>query len=162
MNNPAVIGKSSFFSNRDLVNDARTKLQDVGEIDLKNTAVVDKRFDKYISDDSFEVNPEANIRLTSYSPNELKYVSDNMSKGLAVFSEIYYPGWTATIDGKETEIIRANYILRAIEIPAGKHEIVMTFKPTSIKVTDTISVIALIIIGLLLLGALVMALKNRK
>ncbi len=162
MINPAAMGNAWFVSKIDVVNDARTELKDVGEIDLKTTAVVDKRFDKYISDDSFEVNPEANIRLTSYSPNELKYVSDNMSKGLAVFSEIYYPGWTATIDGKETEIIRANYILRAIEIPAGKHEIVMTFKPTSIKVTDTISVIALIIIGLLLLGALVMALKNRK
>ncbi|MEQ8927013.1 MAG: YfhO family protein [Fulvivirga sp.] len=95
------------------------------------------------------------IKLYSYAPNKLEYTAELADDGFAVFSEIYYPhGWTATIDGKETEIKRANFILRALEIPAGKHEIVFEFKPKAYAVGDTLILISCILLLLLVLGSI--------
>ena len=90
------------------------------------------------------------IRLESYAPNKLVYKSDNSGEGFAVFSEIYYPeGWVATIDGEVVPIIQANYVLRALEIPAGQHEIVFEFKPDSYFVGNKISLLfSILILGL--------------
>ena len=79
-----------------------------------------------------------------------------------VFSEIYYPGWTCTVDGQNTPIARADYVLRAIRIPAGKHTVVMTFDPQTVHLTETIAYTALAILALLLIGLLITALKGRK
>ena len=77
-----------------------------------------------------------------------------------VFSEIYYPGWTATIDGQPAELGRVNYILRALKVPAGSHKVVMTFKPTSVKATNTIAFVALGLIIVVFVGALVLAIRK--
>jgi uncharacterized membrane protein YfhO len=82
--------------------------------------------------------------------------------GIVVFSEIYYPGWTATIDGKEAEIGRANYVLRALRVPAGQHEIRMEFRPASVDATDYIAFFAIGCIKGLLLGAIIAAIKRRR
>ena len=95
------------------------------------------------------------IRLSKQAPNELRYQADMTAGGLGVFSEIHYPaGWTATIDGKEAPILRTNYLLRGLNIPAGSHEIVFTFAPASYSSTKIpmlifqYALVALLITGL--------------
>jgi uncharacterized membrane protein YfhO len=93
------------------------------------------------------------IELTSYKPNHLKYVSNNSKNGFGVFSEMYYEkGWKATIDGKDAEILNVNYVLRGLQIPAGKHKIEFIFEPEVVKTGSTIALIStllmLITIGL--------------
>ena len=73
------------------------------------------------------------MRLDKYEPNELRYTVQSPKGGVIVFSEIYYPGWTATVDGKDVEVGRVNYVLRAINVKPGKHNVVLTFKPASVK-----------------------------
>ena len=92
------------------------------------------------------------IKLTSYEPNQLTYQAEMTQGGLVVFSEIHYPeGWTATIDGQKAPILRTNYLLRGLEVPAGSHEIVFTFAPSSFYSTKTATVIFqyLIVLGLI-------------
>ena len=99
----------------------------------------------------------SSIRLTSYEPNRLVYETENAGDGIAVFSEIYYPnGWQVTIDGKPAGLGRADYVLRALYIPAGKH---MRFDPTSLHVTEGIAYGAL---ALLIIGVAAVALIARK
>ncbi|MGL4325887.1 MAG: YfhO family protein, partial [Tannerellaceae bacterium] len=89
--------------------------------------------------------------------NKLVYTSNNTSEGLGVFSEIYYPyGWKATIDGKEVSILRVDYLLRGLIIPAGKHEIVFTFDPQSLRITETLAYAAsfILILGFILVAIL--------
>ena len=102
------------------------------------------------------------MKLTSYEANEAKYEIESDKGGLVVFSEVYYPGWTATIDGQPTEVGRANYVLRAINVPAGKHEVVFSFKPQSIQTTETIAYVALGVLVLLVVVAIVLNLKKKK
>jgi uncharacterized membrane protein YfhO len=94
------------------------------------------------------------VKIISYEPNELKYDVHSNKGGVIVFSEIYYPGWTATIDGEPAELGRVNYILRALNVKPGKHEVVLSFFPKSIDRTETIAYTAY---GLLLLILLALA-----
>ncbi|MDF2157477.1 YfhO family protein [Algoriphagus sp. CAU 1675] len=101
------------------------------------------------------------IQLLSYQPNELKYQAEMAKGGLAVFSEIHYPkGWTATIDGIESPILRVDYLLRGLEIPAGNHEIQFTFAPTSYTATKTPMVIFQYLILVALIGGVFFTLKK--
>ncbi|MDR2859800.1 MAG: hypothetical protein LBV64_05380, partial [Mediterranea sp.] len=101
----------------------------------------------------------ATIRLNEYQPNRLVYETSSATDGIVVFSEIYYPGWEATIDGASVDIARSDYILRAMLVPAGNHTVEMWFKPKSIQVTDTIAYGGL---GLLLAGMLALLVKYGK
>ena len=103
----------------------------------------------------------ASIRLTHYSPTQLKYETHNTHDGAIIFSEIYYPGWTCTIDGTPTPIVRANYILRAINCPKGKHEIIMTFDPQSVHTTEAIAYTALTLLLLTVIASLIIRRKKR-
>ena len=98
------------------------------------------------------------IQLTSYEPNRLVYKASTPKDGVVVFSEIYYPGWQVNIDGQPVDIARADYILRAINMPAGEHTIEMWFDPQSIHVTESIAYAAL---ALLLIGVMVLAWTQR-
>jgi uncharacterized membrane protein YfhO len=103
------------------------------------------------------------IEMTSYAPNELHYKYSAASERLAVFSEIYYPnGWHATVDGEPLELIRANWTLRAALLPAGSHEVVMTFLPDSYRIGATVSRVASLTLLLLLMLAIVLPLALRK
>ena len=99
------------------------------------------------------------IRLTSYEPNRLVYETSSPKDGVVVFSEIYYPGWQATIDGQPVDIARADYILRAMNVPAGKHTIEMWFDPQSLHLTENIAYASL---ALLLVGIMALIWVNRK
>ena len=94
------------------------------------------------------------IRLTAYEANALSYEAETTG-GVALFSDIYYPGWQCTIDGQPAEVLRANYVLRAVVLPAGKHTIEFRFDPQSLHTTEAIantSLVALIVLLLALVG----------
>jgi len=99
------------------------------------------------------------IQLTSYEPNRLVYKASTPKDGVVVFSEIYYPGWQAAIDGNPVDIARADYILRAMNIPAGEHTIEMWFDPQSLHVTEGIAYAAS---ALLLIGVMIYVWMRRK
>lgn len=110
------------------------------------------------------VDSSAKIQLTSYSPMKLTYTSNNSNEGIAVFSEIYYPlDWEAKIDGKTVPIARANYVLRALKIPAGKHTIEMVYHtPKSWTQGETIALISSIVLLILILGGMWMHFGRKK
>ncbi len=141
-------GNAWFVQNYKIVDNADQEIQTLGTIDPKISAVIDVRFKKDIKD--FTADPSSKIRLVSYKPNHLVYQAETKSEEMAVFSEVYYAkGWKAFIDGKETPHFRADYILRAMMVPAGKHKIEFKFQPkiyTTGKIVGIISSILLLLL----------------
>ena len=162
--NPESNGNAWFVSNIKWAKSPNEEIDLIGKIDNKKTAVInEKDFKNILKSQQFVADSTANIQLTKYQPNELKYISQSSTNQLAVFSEIYYPyGWKAFVDGKEVEILRANYLLRAIPLSAGKHEIKMIFQPQTIKTGKWISVLAFGLFILISLGVGFWKYKNRK
>ena len=140
-------GNAWFVTDVKYVDNANEEIDQLGKVNLKHTAVVAKADFGFL-----KAGGEGTASLTEYGPVEAKYTVDSQQGGLVIFSEVYYPGWTATIDGQPAEVGRANYVLRALNAPAGKHEVVFTYNPQSIHTTEMIAYIAL---GVLLLGLLV-------
>ena len=119
---------------------------------LRETAIVHQDFQAAVS--GLQPDGQGSVSLTSYSPNELTYSFSSSSEQLVVFSETWYGpdlGWEATIDGQPADLIRANYILRALRVPAGQHTISMAFKPKAYQAGVSISWVSslLILLGLL-------------
>ena len=154
-------GNGWFVDKINYVADANAEYAGVGKIDVRHEAVADKKFESVLgkaqSNDSTAI-----VKLIKYEPNNLQYTIDSKKGGVVVFAEIYYPGWTATIDGQPAELGRVNYILRALNVKAGKHTVVLDFHPTSISTTETIAYIAIVILLLAIIGAGYMRFKNRK
>ena len=146
--NPHAYGNAWFVDNVQYVDNANQEIELTGKVDPYYTAVVDKKFKAALKDETICQQPdnESTIELQTYEPNRLVYEVNAAKAGVIVFSEIYYPDWKATIDGQPADIARADYVLRAMYVPAGKHTIEMTFKPTSIRATETIAYIALFIL----------------
>lgn len=136
--NPYVYGNAWFVDKINYVANANQELDAVGKIDLRHEAVADAKFKSQLGNAVPQVGNSL-VTLTKYEPNELTYDVQSDNGGIVVFSEIYYPGWTATVDGKSVELGRVNYILRALNIGKGKHEVVLTFKPASVRHTETIA-----------------------
>ncbi|MFV5702111.1 YfhO family protein [Flavobacterium sp. XS2P12] len=152
--NPNANGNAWFVSQVKLVNSADGEMKALDSLDSKNVAVVNSK-DFEIKNTAFAKDSSATITLENYKPNYLKYVSDNSNEGLAVFSEIYYgKGWNAYIDGKSVSHTRVDYVLRALNIPAGKHTIEFKFEPQVIKTGSTITLISSIGMLLLLIGGI--------
>ena len=145
-------GNGWFVDKINYVADANAEYAGLGKIDVRHEAVADKKFESVLgkaqSNDS-----TAKVKLVKYEPNNLQYTIDSKNGGVVVFAEIYYPGWTATIDGQPAELGRVNYILRALNVKAGKHTVVLDFHPTSISTTETIAYIAIVILLLAIAGA---------
>lgn len=158
--NPYAYGNAWFVNKVMYVDNANEEINALDTILPTETAVVDVKFKEQLKGvtegykDSLSV-----IRLTAYEPNHLVYESSSTEAGVAVFSEIFYPGWRVTVDGQPVELARADYILRAMNIPAGKHIIEMSFDPQSLHTTEGIAYAAL---ALLLVGVLVLVWTNRK
>ncbi len=149
--NPDANGAAWLVSDLIKVNNPDEEIASLDGLDTKSKAVID--VSKFTLKNE-SLNSNGSIQLVSKNPKSLAYDVEIDGDGMAVFSEIYYPkGWKATIDGKEASILRVNYVLRALEIPAGKHSVKFDFAPTSYHVGNTISWIAnLILIGLFLAG----------
>lgn len=154
--NNAANGNAWFVTNVKYVNNANEELDALGKVNPKHTAVVAKADFGFL-----KAGGEGTVKLTSYGATEAKYEVDSKAGGLVVFSEVYYPGWTATIDGQPAEIGRANYVLRAMNIPAGKHEVVMTFDPQTVHTTETIAYIALALLVLGVIAVVYLSTKKR-
>ncbi|MFM8912702.1 MAG: YfhO family protein, partial [Flammeovirgaceae bacterium] len=154
-------GPAWFVRQVDVVNSPNDELKKLREINTLNTAVVDqykiKRAYTSISPDSL-----ATVLLADFKPSYIKYQSQSTQNGLAVFSEIYYPrGWKAFIDGKESNILRANYVLRALEVPAGNHTIEFKFEPAPYMVGNKVTFASSWVVLLVMLGCIGMAIRDQ-
>lgn len=159
--NPHALGNAWFVNEVQYVNNANEEIEALHQVNPAHVAVVDKKFQNEVKA-SVGADSLSTIVLTSYEPNALKYEVNSPKDGTVVFAEIYYPGWRSFIDGKEVSHGRADYILRAMNVPAGKHVIEFTFDPKSLHVTETVAFIALGILGLAILADIVLALKKSK
>ena len=152
--NPDANGNAWFVKELKMVNSADSEMKSLNKLDTKNVAVYQKdQSIKTSIPQTFSKDSATTIKVDLYKPNYLKYTSSNTNNGFAVFSEMYYEkGWKATIDGKDAEILNVNYVLRGLQIPAGKHTIEFKFEPEVVKTGSTIALIStllmLIAIGL--------------
>lgn len=160
--NPEAFGNAWFVQNIDWVNNPNEEIAAIGNIDLLHKAVIDTCWRTKVSDGLAMTQP-ASIRLTNYAnPGNLFYESESTEDGLAVFSEVYYKTWKAFIDGKEVPVVRANYILRAIEVPAGKHTIEFRCEDDLLLDTQIVSTIASCLVVLVIILLLVFRRKIEK
>nr|WP_314866567.1 YfhO family protein [uncultured Flavobacterium sp.] len=158
--NPEANGNAWFVSQVKLVHSADEEMKALDKFDSKNIAVINaKEFE--IKKTAFVKDSSATITLDSYQPNDLKYTSINANEGLAVFSEMYYKnGWNAYVDGKKVEYFQADYVLRALRVPAGKHSVEFKFEPHVVQTGSTISLVSSIGIFLLLMGGIYLERKK--
>ena len=159
--NPYAQGNGWFVNKLTYVADANAEYAGVGKIDVSHEAVADKKFEPILGQTQTN-DSTARVVLTKYEPNNMTYTVSSTKGGVVVFSEVYYPGWTATIDGQPAELGRVNYILRALNVKAGKHEVVLDFHPTSISTTETIAYAALIVLLLAICVAIYSEKKKQK
>jgi hypothetical protein len=153
-------GPAWFVQSVEQVNSANEELTRTGAINTRTSAVMDA---SQFSIGDFGYDSAGSIQVVDRRPDYLKYESNASVNSLAVFSEIYYPkGWVATVDGKEVSIARANYVLRALEIPAGKHTIEFTFKPDAYYVGNTITMASSWIVFLLMIGSAVLSFRKER
>lgn len=159
--NPYALGNAWFVGEVKYVGNANEELESLANVDLRHTAVVDRRFTEAVG----QATPDSlnTIRLVSYRPDHLTYETSSRHGGVVVFSEIYYPEWQATIDGKVAQVGRANYVLRCLQVPAGKHKVELRFDPPSVRTTETVAyaVWAVLVVSIGI-GAVVFGLKWRK
>ena len=164
LRNPAALGNAWFVENVKMVDNADQEMKAIDNFVPATTAVVDKQFEKDISAFKGGKNPASTITLAEYKPNHLTYDAKNLTTNqLAVFSEIYYDkGWNAYIDGAKTPYVRANYVLRAMVIPAGNHKIEFKFEPKSYIAGEKISLAGSVLLVLILACALFFELRRRR
>ena len=159
--NPYVYGNGWFVDQITYVDNANKEIETVGQIDLRHQAVADAKFKEQLGE-AVEQDTASIVQITSYEPNRLTYDVNSGKGGVLVFSEIYYPGWTATVDGKAVELGRVNYILRAIHIQPGQHQVELAFFPKSVDMTETIAYIAFALLLLILIYVVVSLFKKKK
>ncbi|MCG2793535.1 MAG: YfhO family protein [Weeksellaceae bacterium] len=151
--NPEANGNAWFVSDIKFVDNPNEELNETGNVDTKKVAVISKDDKAYFNGKNLVKDSTAFLALKSYQPNELSFDSSSKTPQLAVFSEVYYPhGWNVYLDGNKVDYIKANYLLRALYVPAGKHKIEMKFEPA---VIETGKIFSLISFGLFVLLSLV-------
>lgn len=151
--NPEALGNGWFVDKVTYVKGAQAEMAVLDTLHTAVGAVADESF-RSVLGEAKAVMPGDTIIETVYKPNELHYKTISRNSGLAVFSEIYFPwGWTATVDGKEVPVGRVNYVLRALQLPAGEHTVVFRFDPQSVHTTETVAYASVVLIYLALIGA---------
>lgn len=159
--NPDAMGNAWFVDHIRYVSDANTEMKALDSLDPRRMAVADRQFEKVLKTSAPAAAGDT-IFETTYAPNRLTYHSRLSRPRIAVFSEIYFPwGWQATVDGKPVEIGRVNYVLRALNLPAGNHTVTFEFKPQSVERAESISVASIILIYIVCLGALACVVGRR-
>ena len=141
LENPYTYGNAWFVDKVHYVDNANQELEMTGKLALRHEAVADKKFQEQLGE-AVEQDTNSVVRITAYEPNRLTYDVNSGKGGVIVFSEIYYPGWTATVDGVEQELGRVNYVLRALQVKPGHHEVVLSFFPKTIDRTETVAYVA--------------------
>lgn len=140
--NESASGNAWFVEKLQYVDGADAEIAALGALDLKRAAVADRRFEDVLGD----AGGAGTVKLLKYQPNELRYAVESTKGGVVALSEIYYPGWTATVDGKEVPVGRVNYVLRALRVEPGRHEVVLEFRPTTLKVTSAVAYASILVI----------------
>ncbi|HEV7781742.1 MAG TPA: hypothetical protein VGO58_10790 [Chitinophagaceae bacterium] len=159
LSNPAAYGPCWLVKNVKVVNDRIRAIQDIGITNLRDTAIVDQSFSKEVVQPQWD--SASSIRMTRFDNDAIDYEANCNGPQFAVFSEVYYPaGWNAYIDGKPVAYVNADYVLRGLSIPAGKHTIRFAFEPKSVKKGTSIMFIASILLLLSFLGGLFMHFRN--
>ena len=152
--NPDALGNAWFVDSLTYVDNADKEMAFLDDFNPAHSAVADAQFKQQLGE-AKAVQPGDTIYQTAYAPNHLTYKSHSAAGGLAVFSEVYFPwGWKVNVDGKPAEMGRVNYVLRALQLPAGDHEIDFKFAPDEVTKTQTWAKVSVVIIYLLLLLAL--------
>lgn len=158
--NPGALGNAWFVRTVQPVQNPDQEMAALSTFDPATTAVVD--VSKFPQQTTAYDPAGSSIQLTSYSPNELKYRATATGNELAVFSEVYYAdGWNAYLDGKLVPHLRANYVLRALPVPAGQHTIEFKFEPQEYSLGNTISLVSSVLLFLVIIGGVVVALRQR-
>ena len=162
--NPDAMGNCWLVSNYSMVDSADEEIMSLNAFNPAKQLVVDKRFADQVNGFVGSVDSLARIKMTQYSPNGIQYEYQSANEQLAVFSEMYYqPGWNAYVDGKLSPHFRANFVLRAMRLPAGKHKIEFKFEPKAFYVGEKISLFSMLLFFVMVLGAVAWTLKiNRK
>ena len=162
--NPDANGNAWFISKVETAVNADNEMKLLSKFNSKNTAIINKiEFPEFSKKSTFMNDTLATIRLLSYKPNHLVYKSTNKNNGLAIFSEMYYyNGWNAYIDGQLKPHFRADYVLRALEIPAGNHKIEFKFEPQVVKTGSIIALISFVIMIILLFGSIYLEFKKNR
>ena len=161
LQNPYTYGNAWFVDKVHYANNANEELEAVGQLQLRHEAVADKKFSDVLGESTIQDSVSI-VTIENYEPNQLTYKVRSGQGGVVVFSEIYYPGWTATIDGEEAELGRVNYVLRALKVAPGEHEVVLSFFPKSVDRTETIAYISLAILLLLIPAVVFLEYRRRK
>jgi len=159
--NPYAYGNAWFVDRLSYVANANEEIAAVGKLDLRHEAVADAKFKEQLGEAVVQDDMSV-VQLKTYAPNELSYEVNSSKGGILVFSEIYYPGWTASVDGKETELGRVDYILRAMKMSPGTHQVVLTFKPRSVERTENIAYISYIILLLAAVAGIVATVRRNR
>jgi hypothetical protein len=161
--NPYANGPAWLVENVIFAETADQEIMFLDSLDTKRTAIIHKDFKSQIPTASVVRDSMASIDMTQQKPEHIVYESSSTSPQLALFSEVYYPkGWNAYVDGKPATYFRANYVLRAMSIPAGNHKVEFKFEPAVIQNGSTLSLISSILVLLLLTGGLYLSYKKRK
>ena len=152
--NPYAYGNAWFVDNVKFVDNANQELDALGQLDLRHEAVADAKFREQLKPVAEEAADSASIvTLTAYEPNKLTYDVKSVRGGVVVFSEIYYPGWTATIDGESVELGRVDYVLRALTVTPGQHQVELSFFPKSLDITESVAYASFGLLAILLVLA---------
>ena len=159
--NPYAYGNAWYVDKVTYVDNANGELDGLAQTDLRHVAVADKQFREVLGE-AVPQDSTSMVELTAYEPNQLTYNVQSAKGGVLVFSDIYYPGWTATVDGQEVSLGRVNYVLRAMHIKPGSHKVVLSFFPKSISTTETLAYTALAIIALLIVLLIVLSFLLKK
>ena len=158
--NNEIYGNAWFVNDIKWVTSANDEIKSLDAL-TNNTAIIRNTFKDLIPTNSKQIDSTATISLTQYSPDEIKYKSNSKIPQVALFSEMFYPyGWKAFVDGNETEIVRANYVLRAISLPKGSHDIILKFDPEVVKKAGMISLMGYLTLIILVLIGLFLKFRN--
>ena len=158
--NPYAYGNAWFVDKVNYVDNANQEIDMIGKLNLRHEAVADKKFQQQLGAAVDQEN--AVVTIKSYEPNHLTYDVQSDKGGVVVFSEIYYPGWTATIDGQPAELGGVNYILRALNVKAGQHQVELSFHPKSVERTETIAYVAFVLLLLAVAAVVFVEWKKQK
>ena len=161
--NPYRFGNAWFVNSVKFVDNANQELDALGKLDLRHEAVADAKFRELLKPVAEQAaDSAALVTLKAYEPNQLTYDVTSARGGVVVFSEIYYPGWTATVDDQPVEVGRVDYVLRALTVSPGQHKVVLSFFPKSLDTTETVAYASLGVLLLLVLLALFLSYRKMK
>ena len=159
--NPYVYGNAWFVDKLSYVDNANQELDALGRLNLRHEAVADAKFRTQLGEATHQDGTSI-VTLTSYEPNELHYDVNSTKGGVVVFSEIFYPEWTATVDGQPVELGRVNYVLRALNVKPGQHKVVLCFYPKSVDQTETVAYVSYAVLLLLIILGIFSARRQPK